>query len=152
MKMKTLATIALLVMLPMSAGAGSWLKNCRSGATTTALQIGDAACYQPASNSDDSVLINVDACENFSLRWFLDRNGDTTASTVTPTVRSCPMGLAAANSNACWILQNVTFDGSPATGNEAVYGGDAWTVYVDMPGSGTIADPQMDLKCGGPKN
>lgn len=144
--------ILTLLLLSFPAHAGSWLKLCRSGNTVTALSPGDWACYQPSSNSDDSVLLNVEKCENVDALYFLDRDGDGTASTVTPTVRSCPMGLASTDSDACWIVENVTFDGDPSTGNEAIYGFKAHTLYVDMPASGTIADPQMDVHCNGPSN
>ena len=148
---RILASALLLAVLVTPAHAGQWLKSCDAAkpmANGAGLRPGEYACYQPASNSDDSVLLNVAACENEDYKWFLDRNGDTTASTVTPTLRSCPASLAASDSDACPVVAGNTFDG---TVTKWIYGAGEILVFVDMPGSGTIADPEMTAECNGPK-
>ena len=146
--MKRVLILAALLLLPATATAADWLKRCDATEATTWLQTGDWACYQPASKNDDSVAINVAACENLDILYHLDIDADGTASSTTVNVMSCPNSTASTNS--CFVLQDWTLDGDETTHTEAIYGAAALWIYLDFQNDGTINDPQVTLLCRGP--
>jgi hypothetical protein len=144
--------VAALLLLAAPAQAGNWLRFCRTTNPTTGILPGEWACYLPSSNSDDSALLATQLCENMDIRYYPDANGDGTASTAFPTVRSCPGTATTGSTAACWITENLIFDGNPATNTEAIYGVQANSIYEDMPAAGTAADPEIDVHCSLPRS
>ena len=78
----------------------------------------------------------------------------------TGALRVCPNtslttadGAGTGAEKSCWKLENVTFDGNPATNTEAVYGAAANWVFWDQISYTTVAEPiRVIVRCNGPKN
>ncbi len=142
--------LALGLLLATPVGAADWLLFCRANNPVTALKPGEWACNQPTSINNDSPSLGLALCENASVRYFTDRNGDATASSATVSIRSCPSETA--DADACWILENIALDGVASTNTEAIYGFDAEWIYADMLNVGTINDPQINIRCSLPRS
>jgi len=141
--MKKIAVAFLMALsVPLSALATGWTKSCRSSDVVTGLAIGQFACNDP---DGDTPALNVANCENFDVFYFVDLNGDATASTNTVQIRSCPSSTA--DADACWPIQNVTMTG--ATPAEAIYGAAAIWIYGDF-NAAINNDPRVLIKCNGP--
>lgn len=106
--MKTMMIWIGLVLLPSMGWASDWSKSCDSTRTTTALQPGEFACYDPTANDDDSTILSVGNCENVDYFLFDDKDGDATVCTVAWEIEGCPVSnktlSAAAEDLACEIL------------------------------------------------
>lgn len=141
------------------ASAANWLKNCQAtaSAASQSLSPGQSACNVPTTATDNSSgLLSVDGCENIDLLFFPDFDGDAVASGATGQFRSCPTtGLSTANGGvgeaACWVIENVLFDGNPATNTEAIYGVAANWIFWEQVAYATPTEPiRVVVRCNGP--
>lgn len=105
-----LVTALLFVAFP--AAGDTWLKSCRSGNTTTGLNSGQHACFDPTAISVDTPILSVGGCDPVTIARHSDKDGDTTDCTVAYTVRTCPAagGTGTNQLNECLDHYNV---GSP---------------------------------------
>lgn len=93
-----------------------------------------------------SPMLEISQCENYSFRFFPDIDGVETNGTI--TVLICGDDLVANVPNACFILENVTLDGDPATNTEAVYGGDGtWAIVKIGAACGATANCRVEFAC-----
>jgi len=103
--------LVLCLLLPMPAFSASWLKHCRAGDVTTAINPGEYICNDPTANDDDTPILAIGGCPE--TEWFLhtDKDGDATLCTVDWTLQTCPPGAqdlsATARDNACANSTNV---------------------------------------------
>ena len=142
--------ILCLALLAGPAAAADWLLFCRTGSPVTALKPGEWACNRPTAIDNDTPALGVALCENHDILYHLDVNGDATASSATVAMRSCP--TATADADACWIAENLTLDGNPATNTEAIFGYKALWIYGDLQNVGVIADPLISIACNLPRS
>lgn len=130
--------------------AGNWLRNCDSTqvmASGDPLNPGQMACYKPTTINDDSVLIDLDLCENADVFYLDNADGDSTVSTTTANLRICGKDQAA-TSAGCFAIENVTLDGDETTDTEAIYGFAGTSVYLDLLNDGANPEEgQFDLRC-----
>lgn len=150
-----LGLIGAFVALP--AHSANWLRGCQgTGQDNSALQPGSFACAIPTSSSDDTGILATSSCENIDILYFDDVDGDGVAGGGTVQVRSCPVDddlLTAADAvqdAACWVMENLTLDGNPATNTEAIYGIATNRLKVTITAYATTAEPiQVEVRCNG---
>ena len=147
--MRHLLLILGALLLAMPAAGADWLKFGRAGAVVTGLQPGEWASNRPAANTADTLTLAVGSCFHVDILHHLDVNGDATASSTTIKMRSCP--TASADADACWVIENVTLNGAPATDTEGLGRIPALYIYGDLQADGTINDPQLTVICRGPR-
>ena len=130
--------IALLALVSSPAFSAGWYLNCDTGQNTTRIVARNSmVCAQPTTNADDTDVLNVEACENFDVLIYSDRDGDgTAASTLTHQIQHCPggdgdLGTDAIQDAACVDL------GSTHTGTGATLAfGSDWPVSSGDPRDG----------------
>ena len=147
--------LVLSVLLASPAFAIAWDQHCntsRTMASPAAITPGTRACASPASNSDDTEILGVGACENIDVGLAEDADGDGTGgSSLTTQLQWCPgserdLTAGSVQDNAC-----VDYSGGSGTGNNLIQGAGVPTGYVKVQVGGTHAgDPQVWLKCNGP--
>lgn len=145
---------ALLLASPVYAIA--WDEFCSSSRTLTAPAAmtttrANQVCASPASNSDDTEIIGVAACENIDVGVAEDEDGDGTGgSALTWQLQWCPgsetsLTAGSVQDNAC-----VDYSGASGTGNGTVQGAGVPSGYVKIQVGGTHAgDPIIWIKCNG---
>lgn len=141
--------LALLVAVP--AHASTWKKWC-GNESTEGLARWASACVLPTSNSDDSRILSVGACENIDVDFYGDRNGDgTTASSLLATVQTCPAPQDDPTVNTDAERDAACEDTACAlTGGGHCMGIGVGSGFVRVNFGGTFAaDPQISIKCNG---
>jgi hypothetical protein len=151
--------LCILVGWAPPAQSANWLKNCQTTASapSQSLSPGQYACNVPTSATDNSSgLLSVDGCENIDIFFYPDFDGDAVASGGTGQMRNCPTtGISTANGgageNACWVMENLLFDGVPATNSEAIYGIAAnWIFWEQVAYTVTTEPIRVIVRCNGP--
>lgn len=153
----TLGLVGALAALAGPAHAADWLKGCQgAGQHNLSLQPGSSACLIPTSATDDSGILAVSGCENIDILYWDDVDGDGVAGGGTVQARSCPMSGAlltasdAVQDAACFAMENLTFDGNPATNTEAIYGIAANRIKITVTAYATPTEPiQVEVRCNG---
>lgn len=146
------------LVAPASPQAANWLKNCQATASAAAQSIapGSFACNIPTTATDNSSgYLDVSGCENIDIYFWDDVEGDAVAGGGTGRMRNCPnVGLSTADGGvgeaACWVIENLTFDGNPATNTEAIYGVAANWIFWEQVAYTTTTEPiRVIVRCNG---
>ena len=148
--MKFRSALLALWLLAAPADASVWKKWCGLE-TTGALFSGQYACAVPTSNSDDTEILSVGACDNIDVGLVEDSNGDATGATaLTATLQWCPtlQTDATVNTDAKRDAACVNFVNGTLTGDGALQGAGAPSGYVRLNFGGTFAgDPKVFVRC-----
>ena len=153
---KLLLTTLVVGLLAMPALGANWLKGGQAGRATTSVRPGGFVTYVPDSDTDDSAVLFVGACDHIDALFFDNTDGDGVLSGITTGVRSCPTsgaGVAEGSGDpqTCWLIENVTLTGS--TPDEAIYGAGAMWIYADIGGTEAGSEAgttQLIIRCNGP--
>ena len=152
--LRTFLLMVGVLLWALPTWSAAWQKGCQSGAafTVTAVGVGGFVCYEPTSNSDDSTVLDVQACENFDVLVYADLDGDGTGGTAqTHAIQHCPSGNTAAGTDTVAEQDNacVTFTtGGSHTGTGETLG--AAASWVKIQAGGTFAgDPRVIVRCNG---
>ena len=136
-----------------------WYKGCdANGSQTKNVALGGFVCTSPDAN-ENSPMLSVSTCDNFDVLFWFDID-DAGADANTVNIYSCAnptdgsgVGPDAVGWNAagvCWLLENVTLDGDPATNTEAIYGAAGEWIYVDV--LAWVDDtPRVIVRCNPPR-
>jgi len=147
--------LALLVAAP--AWGADWLKFGRATQSVTALDSRSGVTWASTSPGSDvnSPMLNVSQCENIDILYWLDVD-DGGASANTMRVYACSAATDASGAaptasgfdptGFCWIIENTTLDGDPATNTEAIYGAAAIWIYADVV-SFVAVTPLLAVSC-----
>ena len=93
-----------------------------------------------------SPMLEIEQCADYSVKFFPDIDGVETNGTVRFLV--CGDDDIANVPNACFILENWTLDGNPATNTEAVYGADgSWGIVDIVVACGATANCRVEFAC-----
>lgn len=124
---------------------GDTHKSDTDSAPVTGVEPDASVCYD-FDDDTDSELLAVGQCENFDIIFNPDFTGSDTDAEV--AIRSCV--TRAANTNACWIIENDTLDGDPTDADadpEAIYGAAAVWIYVDVTTTAGGDDARVLVHC-----
>ena len=163
--------VGLFVVWGVGTGFGDdedWYAGCQiaSGTTTSNIAQGGFVCANFGDSSTlngESKMLSVTMCDNYDVLFFPDRDG-AADDVVTANVYVCgnptdasgddPPDAGWSATGLCWVLENVTLDGEPATNTEAIYGAAGEWIYINMIGidaSPDSDDPLVIVRCNPPK-
>lgn len=97
----SIAAITLLLTGPALADSEAWILGCSDALTvnahalltsnpTTTLIPGERACATSATQTNETLVLDVTACNHVDVLQFLDADGDGTESTLVGQVELCP--------------------------------------------------------------
>lgn len=139
------AVVALgLVGLADAASAQVWERDCQDNRLVDSIQSRSFACYDFTGTTDSGFLF-LDCEDNADVLFW----SDTAAAGGVATVRLMSCGShTPLNGNNCFIVENVTLDGLPATNTEAIYGFQAKWVWIDVIVGAAAGDtPRVLVTC-----
>jgi hypothetical protein len=157
MKKQLLIAILVGLLIPAIASAGGKWRSGYDGSGSEILSIsptnagGGGVAYYTFSDTTDSNLIDVSACENWSLMFISDITGNDYNSTI--KVGTCITGSAGASPTTalCAYQYNtagaVSLTGNPATGLHKIFGASDYLLYIDVTANSDPNTSVAMLKC-----
>jgi hypothetical protein len=139
-----------------------WRKGCQTNMNTSNVALGGWVCANFGDSTTlngESKMLSVSSCDNIDVLVFPDRDGSANDA-ATFQVYSCgnptdasgddPPDATWSATGICWIAENLTLDGDPATNTEAIYGLAAEWIYILAAGidaSPNTDDPLVIVRC-----
>lgn len=95
------AVVLFLLSSPAWADSEAWIAGCDDAATaddhelaavtvTSALIAGERACTTSATSTNETLVLDVSACDHIDVFQFVDADGDGTSSLVIGQIQFCP--------------------------------------------------------------
>lgn len=96
-------------------------------------------CYDTDGTANSSV-VNVASCDHVDVLLFNLTDGST-------DVGAQYMNCGTTAGTNCWVTENVTLDGDPATDTEAIYGVGSQYGYINVTVNTTTDDLRVLVRC-----
>ena len=138
-----------LCLWPLSALAGNWVDGSDGERVITTLSAGQWAWYDPASNTDDSPILDVSQCAEYTALSFDDKDGDGTVCSLTLDVEMCPdrqdvLNDATKRNNACELVPATS---SLGPNDDGSFGFEVQFLRVNITGGSNATDCRIQVHC-----